>query len=271
MPESHTGANGVDSTWDQLVSSHFEILDGDIQKLVTVNGNANGALLAGLTWAISREVFEDLCKDEARRSVRRTYWRYTLTCNFLLRDLHRSSCTIRFARADWQQPSHEVIDQPDQAELDKKLEIALENAIRQANQAHESSHPGETSFPGGSLCPGGDRAPEGRIFYNSQSQPLQAQEYTATWSSNDMYLRRQNSHPRVMFVRDGTNFPGGAKGWEYYNSQRQWVDCNPSQTKATNQLESSDQKGDETFDDLHGDHPPAHARGGHSPSQRTQF
>lgn len=67
VPENHAGGNGVDGEWNQLVSSHFEILDRDIQKLVTVNDKANEALLAELTWAVSREVFENLleCGGEA--------------------------------------------------------------------------------------------------------------------------------------------------------------------------------------------------------------
>lgn len=66
MPGIHAGANGVDSAWDELLSSHFETLDRDIRKLVTVKGNANEALLEELTWGVSREVFEDLCKGQAR-------------------------------------------------------------------------------------------------------------------------------------------------------------------------------------------------------------
>lgn len=49
------------------MSSSFEILDRDIQKLVTVQeGKANEALLAELTWAVSREVFENLCEGEPK-------------------------------------------------------------------------------------------------------------------------------------------------------------------------------------------------------------
>lgn len=131
----------------------------------------------------------------------------------MLRDLQCQPSIIRFAAADSQQLNHERIDQPDRADLDKKLEIALEKATRQASQAHETCYRGDTLHPGESLCPEEERAP----------------------------------------------------------SNRQQVQYDPSQTKATKQLESSDRKGTEAFDDLHGEHPPTHEGGGHSPSQRKQF
>ena len=67
--ENPAGANGVivGGERSQLVSSSFEILDRDIQKLVTVQeGKVNEALLAELTWAVSREVFENLCEGEPK-------------------------------------------------------------------------------------------------------------------------------------------------------------------------------------------------------------
>lgn len=69
MPGSLTGANGIGGEWNQLVSSHFEVVNADIQKLITFKGKANEALRAELAWSVSREVFGDLCKGEGQNGV----------------------------------------------------------------------------------------------------------------------------------------------------------------------------------------------------------
>lgn len=61
----------LEDQWNQLVSSHFVDLEGDIKKMVTVNGDTTEKdfvrtdLLEELGWAISRKHFEDLLNGEA--------------------------------------------------------------------------------------------------------------------------------------------------------------------------------------------------------------
>lgn len=69
MPGSLTEANGIGDEWNQLVSSHFEVVNTDIQKLVTFKGKANEVLRAELAWSVSREAFGNLCKGEGQNGV----------------------------------------------------------------------------------------------------------------------------------------------------------------------------------------------------------
>lgn len=177
-----------------------------------------------------------------------------------------------FPSADSLHPSYEVVDQPDRAELEKQLEVALEKAVRQAHQARGPSHPGETFYAGGKWCPGQGGAPKGGVLLNSQGQPVQAREHTEASSSD--YPRRRNSHPSSTFHR-GDFWPGGGEapnGWGYrHSSQHKRVDCSARKTPATMKLESGGQNDSEAFDGLHDDYPPARAEREHSPAQRDQF
>ena len=51
------------------MSSHFDVVNADIQKLVTFKGKANEVLRAELAWSVSREAFGDLCKGEGQNGL----------------------------------------------------------------------------------------------------------------------------------------------------------------------------------------------------------
>lgn len=111
------------------------------------------------------------------------------------------------------------------------------------------------------------------MFHDSQGKQVDARGYAETTSLIDIHPGRRNSRPRLRFYPWRLLPAGGGKapkGWGYYNSQREWVDCNSSQTAAPVVPEPSGQNDTKTFDDLHDDHLPAHAEGGRAPNERKQ-
>lgn len=54
----------LDERWNELVSSHFGVLDKNILAMLTVNDVVREALREDLRWAISRTEFDKLVKRE---------------------------------------------------------------------------------------------------------------------------------------------------------------------------------------------------------------
>ena len=137
----------------------------------------------------------------------------------------RPRVTICCPSAGSRKPGDDAVDRSERAEFEKRHEIALEDAIRRAEQAHESSHTGGALafYPGGSLlCPGGETSPAGRKYCISQDQATVAQARDSLG-----HLEDEAPPPGGTFYPGGTLCPSGErapKGGVFHNSQGDPVD-----------------------------------------------
>lgn len=70
MRDSPTGITEreLEKRWDIVTSRFISVLQGDLKKMATVDGDVNEALLAELGWALSKKQFEGLVEGKTSAS-----------------------------------------------------------------------------------------------------------------------------------------------------------------------------------------------------------